>query len=547
MGIEDIQFLKSNASKEEYIAVIDSARREKTQYPTPQEYVVEFDAPFENVYGLDVIDVNIPRSGYVIDTYNNKLYFRFDYFGSVSQFFYPGEIPPGNYGTTSSVNQEIIDISDLIEAVENVLRDPSDDLNDPSKPGYDPENPNARRIRVEIVGAEEETNTEAIARAFRKNKRIRFKSSYVFAIDVKRSTFRTTIGLSDKSDVINLESTNDLSGTPVSSPVFRGPLESSETFPVTRDKYLIQTFKPSLGGTTVVRSGPMDRLTIQFAHIGTPPSGSQGFVTIRIEEELNISVNTTTFLVVYQKNIPYASLLQSPTVDLEGNDVKYVGNAVTIKKDVRYWMYIYDENNTDVNNCWAIRHGQLSNQPNQNTMYKLELGERIPYYDPFHTMDVIVYSLTTGQIIEPSGIIDLFGERYIQLRCPEIEEHLHRNRAYERYNVGLAIIPTSLEYRNLSEKFVMLPSRTFHPIGRLKRMTFRFETASGDLYNFNGIDHTITMVIRYYKVSEPAPMDAFLQNPRYRPNYLDYLHEHSMRDRSDSEDESEGQEYHPWP
>lgn len=531
MGIEDVQFLKANASKEEYIAVIDSARRDKSQYPTPQEYVVQFGAPFEHVYGIDIIDVNIPRSGYIIDTYNNKIYFRFDYAGSNRQEYIAGEIPPGNYGTTNATSQEIVDISDLVEAIENTLVD--DDgrsMNDPQK----------RRIRVEIVGAEDSTDAAVITKAFRKNRRIRLKSLYSFAIDVRRSTFRTIIGLSDKSDETNLESTNDLrvGAIVTTADVFQGLTSATELFPVTRDKYLTQTF------VQFVTTGPLNQLEFRFGQIGTPPVQSQGFITIRLEEQL-VSGNNVTFLTVFEINIPYASLVQNTTVVLNGNNVQYAGQSVTIKRDVKYWLYIYDPVNTDINNCWAIRHGQLLDQVNENIMYKFELGETVPYYDPMHAFSMVLSILSTGQVVSPSGIIDLFGERYIQLRCPEIEEHLHRSRAYEKYNVGLAIIPTSLEYRNLSEKFVLLPSRSFHPIGRLKRMTFRFETASGELYNFNGIDHTVTIVVRYYKVNEVQQLDSYVQNPNYRLNYLDYVHENGFRDRSDS-DEDDVEEAYPW-
>lgn len=544
MGIEDVQYLKSRAAKEEYVAVIDSARRNKAQYPTPQEYVVEFDAPFQNVYGLDVIDVNIPRSGYIIDTYNNKIFFRFDYLGSSLRNWIQGEVPVGNYGTTSGVSQEITDISDLVEAIENTLVDKTHSLLNPNNPEYDPTSPNARRIRVEIAGAEGQTDPVVIARAFRRNKKIRFTSSYAFAIDVRRSTFRSIIGLSDQSDATDLTSTNDTKKQPVSTSILQSPANLTELFPVTRDQYLFETFIPSNNGNAV-SSGFMESIVIQFGRIGTPPVGASGAVTFRLEEEFLNDEETIERAIVYQKNIPYASLVSPSgvkTITLTGSDV----SSVVLKKQVRYWVYVTDDGNVDINNCWAMFHGQLTAPIDQNEMYKEELGERVPYYDPLHTMAVTIRSLVTGQALEPRGIVDLFGERYIQLRCTEIEEHLHRNRAYERYNVGLAIIPTSLEYRNLSEKFVLLPSRTFHPIGRMKRMTFRFETSSGELYNFNGIDHTVTVIVRYYKMPDQEPMDAYVQNPRYQPNYLDYLHE-QMVEGDESEEEDPEAEYHPWP
>ena len=74
MSIEDIHYLKNNSIKQTCIILIDSKNRNFDIYPDPSEYVVNFDVPFKNVIGFDIIDSSIPRTMYSIDKYNNSIF-----------------------------------------------------------------------------------------------------------------------------------------------------------------------------------------------------------------------------------------------------------------------------------------------------------------------------------------------------------------------------------------------------------------------------------------------------------------------------------------
>jgi hypothetical protein len=74
MSIEDIHYLKNNSIKQTCIILIDSKNRNFDIYPDPNEYIVNFDVPFKNVIGFDIIDSSIPRTMYSVDKYNNSLF-----------------------------------------------------------------------------------------------------------------------------------------------------------------------------------------------------------------------------------------------------------------------------------------------------------------------------------------------------------------------------------------------------------------------------------------------------------------------------------------
>ena len=74
MSIEDVDYMKQNSIKENYTFVVDSKFRNQEEYPNPNNYVVNFDIPFKNVFGIEILEVSVPKTMYNIDNNTNKLY-----------------------------------------------------------------------------------------------------------------------------------------------------------------------------------------------------------------------------------------------------------------------------------------------------------------------------------------------------------------------------------------------------------------------------------------------------------------------------------------
>lgn len=88
---------------------------------------------------------------------------------------------------------------------------------------------------------------------------------------------------------------------------------------------------------------------------------------------------------------------------------------------------------------------------------------------------------------------------YINVSCDEIDSMVNRGKmnkqtmSFGRITLGgnrntLAI---TQDFDNMS-----LPPRYFHPIASLASMTLRFKKKNGELYDFQGLNHVITLVIR---------------------------------------------------
>ena len=73
MSIEDLDYLYENSVKENIIILVDSAKRNRDFWLEPNEFQIDFIEPFKFVYGVEILDLNIPRTVYGIDKNNNSL------------------------------------------------------------------------------------------------------------------------------------------------------------------------------------------------------------------------------------------------------------------------------------------------------------------------------------------------------------------------------------------------------------------------------------------------------------------------------------------
>ena len=143
-------------------------------------------------------------------------------------------------------------------------------------------------------------------------------------------------------------------------------------------------------------------------------------------------------------------------------------------------------------------------------------------------------------IIKAPGMMYLIGYKYLLLRCPEIEEHLYRSLSYTKYNLGLAKIRiNSYGYNDEKTSFLKVPLREFHPIGKLSRITLRFETESGELYDFKGVNHNIVFAIYYYEPKQEIMVTKSILNPEYNPNFINYLYKQEEQEGESDDDQED--------
>jgi hypothetical protein len=193
--------------------------------------------------------------------------------------------------------------------------------------------------------------------------------------------------------------------------------------------------------------------------------------------------------------------------------------------------FILDMNNSTCRKVFGFSLMQSLNDGYHRVVPSLKYNEDVNRY---------YHSIQNGEMyqITSSGIIDLIGEKYVVLRCPEIEQHLTHNLSYSKHNLGLAKFRLGLVGYNEQPVYVNPTKiKEFHPIGKFSRFTFRFLTSQGNLYDFKGIEHNITVRINYYEILRETNRITSVINPNYNPNILSYMNSVAEQDNESEEEE----------
>lgn len=130
-----------------------------------------------------------------------------------------------------------------------------------------------------------------------------------------------------------------------------------------------------------------------------------------------------------------------------------------------------------------------------------------------------------GYLIEPPSVVDLTGEPYILIRCPEVESLLYRDRAFESVHAGMGLVKlANYGFREQRFDFTSFPPRKLPtPLGKLSKLTIRLERGDGSLYDTKGVDHHLVLVIKYLELTKGPESMVSTLNPTYNPNPLHYL------------------------
>jgi hypothetical protein len=85
--------------------------------------------------------------------------------------------------------------------------------------------------------------------------------------------------------------------------------------------------------------------------------------------------------------------------------------------------------------------------------------------------------------------------------------------------------------------YASVPSREFHPIGKLSRITLRFETQGGFLYDFKDVNHTLTFAVKYLEPIGKADFVKSIINSNYNGDFIKYQYrEEEQEEDSDDQD-----------
>lgn len=263
--------------------------------------------------------------------------------------------------------------------------------------------------------------------------------------------------------------------------------------------------------------------------------------------KLIISLNTkfreNINQVILNRTIENVNNNNSLLINSDNYDLELTCTGNTIPADIQNILkfesnrhIIFDMNNSTLNKTLGFYSKVNESSEYLYNYTYLNINKIINYEKFYHSINL--ESTNKYTIIAP-GIVYLIGSEYIILKCPEIEEHLYGSLSYTKNTIGLAKIRVSNWGLNEeSTSYLKLKLREFHPIGKLSKITLRFENANGVLYDFRGVNHNIVFAIHYYSAKQKQNFEKSIINPEYKMNYLDYKYsQEEFEEDSDIENE----------
>jgi hypothetical protein len=271
---------------------------------------------------------------------------------------------------------------------------------------------------------------------------------------------------------------------------------------------------------------------------GLDPSNAN--MNIFTKFEMNIgNYNLLTFMPTFnslmiKKNIEDNINYPSPIEIITYSNPPELTNVITFTCQKPFILNMSDSSMAE-----TLGFSTNIKKEDDNIKYKYIKGydNNLKFLKIFHSY----YNTKTERYeITAPGVVFFIGEKYITIRSPEIEEHSYGSLAYNNYNLGIAKFKVNTIGFN-EERFEIqkIPSREFHPIGKLSKLTFRFEASNNNLYDFKGVNHIITYIIYYYspKFNLTNEFKSIL-NPNYKNNFNDYNYynkDHELEDEEDNE------------
>lgn len=512
MSIEDIDYLNENSEKDMFILYTDSALRNKRVYQHPSMYTMSFEQPFKNVYGIDVLDASIPSVQYNVESGEN----------SVAGWIWNLNPLSTTDGYTSQ--SLLIELANFNEF--DLLL-------------------NSSTIVTQIAGGATSYETGIV---------------FLTSFDLISSYMATLANSNNPTPSIT-----DYAQTGTGYWVYqRGVVQSAVIFNaadlLTFDS---PTYDFTYGGVT-------------YQIINDPANETyQNLITIVstyfpiVEKNTDGSFN----LIYYQLN----EVPKSFIVTLRNNE-----NNVMYLLDMSFFYVTYRAGNYDVTSflseakngafgstiitpntvitsnasiipklTFASTSAFVLNMDNSTARTSMGFDE---YADILETTDYValtykenfslfssVYDSTLQQWnITAPGVIYLLGTRYVILRCPEIESHMHGSRAFGQFSPGIGMFKM-YAVNDISHQrfdFVNFVKKPFHPIGKLSQMTFRFEKTDGTLYDFKGANHLMLICVKYLVPSQKRKFVGSMLAPNYTIDFHSYLARHmDSKEKSDDDEE----------
>ena len=483
--MDDIQTILEKGVDQTYIFLVDSAKRDKSAYPSAAEFEVVFNSMFRNVTKFEVLSVNIPRTDYLVDSNENTFVYAIGQPTNISSWqsdlanIRTANITPGDYNFSQLIDQ----MNFQFQAIANAFNDTTILVASPAT------NPNEISNKIIISGSGPFTLLPGSM-----NSVIGFGDPVNVGKAASTGFYNVVPGYSinypNGAENVFLSVAGNVQGS-TNINEFVGvfpPGDRTSYYPIYTGQVLRQYFAASSAGVPAT-------VTAYFNDLATAPPGGFG-VNVTIAYAGNNTVVATGNIVSINSQL-------TPSVS---GPLTVVSNFV---QNQNYYVQFTPATATTSSNCTSLWFS-VSNLPTVPGAYMTVNGANV---NPGQYFATTVVAGAIGNNLTSPGIVNLRGARYIKIRCKELEQMIYKDRIGESTTAGIGIV-NLIGYGYSQERFdfTSIPFRPFFPIGKLQKLTFRLERPDGSLYDTLGVDNTFLCSLTY-RVTPNSGADMQFDGP----------------------------------
>ena len=498
--MEDVDFMLKNSKQDSVTLFVDSSLRNKMFYHTPAQYVISFNEPFKNIYGIEVMDATIPVSMYNVDVYNDGF--------ALSQVYYTQGNGKDDFLNRFAEVQYNKHFNTLFEGEYTSLIFIS------TNPGH------FASIATGSGVSQHMTPTLFLLYNYVTSTTIRILNEHVSKqVTDKIFTYKDTRYLIDRIDpVCSVIDRGDYTMATGVDGVTTLTYYTHVYLSTERGNELVDTFASTPSYSYIINNmygkiehGNYDGLSLlQYMGAYIELMSRESRTSTIGSFSINTSQSASFGDITKQSKMKWSSIGIFPFIlDMKKGTLRDALGFSSFSIDAEHHLY------------------QKLHHYNNHQLFMSRTDSFTSNDDP--TSNVF------KQTINPPGIISLLGGRFILLRIPEIENHLLNSFATSSFSPGIGMFKLAggNDVTNLRFDFVNLIKKPFHPIGRLTKLTIRFELSNGKLYDFKGVDHHLLINIKYYAPNNTLAIPKYILNPNYNYDVLQYLSKHGDNNNID--------------
>jgi hypothetical protein len=526
MSVEDIDYLLENSEVDNFILYCDSAYRDRNYFPYPNHYQLLFDQPFKYVTGIEILDASIPSTMYNVETDS----------ASIAGFTYTlnREITSTQTNYNSTLQAHLNDLSNFDEfdtAFNNITVASSYSQSSTTD--------NLNRITGQIIVS----TFELIHTKYPSTDWANPEYANDYAYDNVPLSTTAPYYLFRKGQIKNAlimryidDISIDLGIFPIYKFIFNGITYGIANDP---DNLILQDYITKIETYRYIITENSDgTIDLTYYQIDRVPQSVILQISNNSPQLLYLLIMTFFYSTVIPGNYSGVSFLEEAKRVMAGTNVAVAGSSssdVSIQPKLKFSSSYSFVLNMDLSSVRSSIGFDEYSEFTSSTYTKLTYKNNKRIFSSNYNS-----GSETWTIVAP-GVLYLLGTRYCILRCPEIEDHMYASLAYGKFSPGIGMFKMYAvnDIAHQRFDFVNFHKRPFHPIGKLDRITIKFERADGTIYDFKGANHLILMCIKYLvPCRKNRKFTRSVLNPNYTSDFNSYMIRHmENKEPSDVDDE----------